>query len=747
MLNSLATFLHLPVGAVVSALLLLGKATALLLLALGVTWVMQRTSAVSRHLVWFASLAALLVIPLIIALSPVTVPILPAMAPFAATTVPTPAGLAAQDHSLRGDAVMQVDRAIEPAPDAALATDAVAAQRGPTDAAKTAVEVGAPSSTPSLGAWIVGIWAAVAAVLATWLLMGAFAVRRIARQAISLQGTAWDAPLFEIADRLSLDDAPRLLLSDDILMPFACGLTSPTIVLPRSAEQWSPDQRSAVLLHEMAHIKRRDLVGHTVGRFACALYWFHPLVWTAAKRLRAESERACDDLALLCGARASDYAEQLLDIVSQVKRNTTPSVAMAMATRSEFEGRMLAILDPALRRVAPRRWQSATLLGSAALIAMTIGVAVPASAVPLDAGALGPKATAVANADRATPAAISAIDNVAIENAEQPPIAPPARPQAAERPSPAPTPLPVAAPAKAARPSTMARRLPGDEPTDRELGMASIQLIRDAIRLAEKDAAKSGAKPRFTMSKDRDKDSSARASLLVGVLRTDKSNESRRIAAWGLQEFTDTPDVVNALSVALRRDSVEAVREMAAWALGEGGAQKVSSAALRDAMRTDRSTVVQITAIWALGQAAEPLDAASVGELGRALGSPSARVREIAAWALGAAAPSTAPRALIAALDDSDASVRLTTAWALHEIEDPAALRPLEAALRREKTPAVQTALIRALSVLGEPAVDVLKRLVGDSDPTVRATAVRCLAGGSVAMPWPQPRPQPRPIP
>ena len=64
-----------------------------------------------------------------------------------------------------------------------------------------------------------------------------------------------------------------------------------------------------------------------------------------------------------------------------------------------------------------------------------------------------------------------------------------------------------------------------------------------------------------------------------------------------------------------------------------------------------------------------------------------------------------------------------------------------------KKTPAVQSALVRALAVLGEPAVDVLKRLVNDSDASVRAMAVRSLAGGSVAMPWPQPRPQPRPIP
>src|SRR5207248_8374294 len=82
---------------------------------------------------------------------------------------------------------------------------------------------------------------------------------------------------------------------------------------------WSSDVCSSDL-HELAHVRRRDLVGHTLGRIACALYWFHPLVWTAARHLRAESERACDDLVLSCGARASDYADHLLDIVRSEER-------------------------------------------------------------------------------------------------------------------------------------------------------------------------------------------------------------------------------------------------------------------------------------------------------------------------------------------------------------------------------------------------------------------------------------------
>ena len=154
---------------------------------------------------------------------------------------------------------------------------------------------------------------------------------------------------------------------------------TPTIVLPSAAESWPDDRRRAVLFHELAHIKRHDLVGHTLGRLACALYWFHPLVWTAAKNLRAESERACDDLVLSCGARPSEYAQHLLEMVTSVRNYGAPIMALPMARRKEFEGRMLAILDPAIRRASPGRLQSAAVVTMVGLLSLTVAAVAPAS--------------------------------------------------------------------------------------------------------------------------------------------------------------------------------------------------------------------------------------------------------------------------------------------------------------------------------------------------------------------------------
>src|SRR5262249_4028013 len=135
------------------------------------------------------------------------------------------------------------------------------------------------------------VWTAVALSLLAWLAFGALQVRRIVATATELTSPDWTMPLCEVADRLDLEQPPRLVVSDRIEMAFACRALAPTIVLPAASENWNDDRRRAVLFHELAHVKRHDLASHTLGRIACALYWFHPLVWTAARNLRNESEK------------------------------------------------------------------------------------------------------------------------------------------------------------------------------------------------------------------------------------------------------------------------------------------------------------------------------------------------------------------------------------------------------------------------------------------------------------------------
>lgn len=349
----------------VSMLFLILKATLILVGALGVTFAMQRASAGARHLVWLITLSALLLVPALAAWSPLQLRILPALA-----AVNTPSSIGVGRPAQHGEGSKVDQRQIDnSAGVAATKRDVAPASAGAMPLAW--IRDASPFTV------LLAIWLVVTLGVAASLAYAALSLRRIVRNSVALTDREWLDAVWDISDRIGLDIAPRLLQSSETNMPFACGMLHPTIVLPIESEGWSPERRCAVLLHELAHVRRRDLLGHTVGRIACAVYWFHPLVWAAAKKLRSESERACDDLALMCGTRAADYAEHLLDIVTSIRRDKTPMVALAMARRKEFEGRMLAILDPQLTRSSPSRWKAGALVGSLGILAMLVGAAAP----------------------------------------------------------------------------------------------------------------------------------------------------------------------------------------------------------------------------------------------------------------------------------------------------------------------------------------------------------------------------------
>ena len=705
-------------------LLLLAKATLILIAALGLTIAMQRGSAGARHLVWLATLAIVLLVPAVTAWVPqLPLRILPPVTqPSAIETAVLPAS-----PELPSDA--QIESSSQPTPVVTAPASIVTE------------ETGFLARLNGVSLALI-LWAGIALALTGWLAYGAFAVRRIVRNGHPLDTSDWRTPLYEVADRLELEEPPRLLGSNEAKMPFACGFLKPTIVLPADCDKWSADRRSAVLLHELAHVKRRDLVGHTLGRIACAVYWFHPLVWTAAKQLRNESERACDDLALSCGARASDYAEHLLDIVTSVRHDSTPAVALAMARRKEFEGRMLAILDPELRHSRPSRRQSAALIGSLALIAVVVGAAAPAPRVSEVKTRIATQVPQVdpqfVPQDPATPKHYDRTIDKAVDKSVDKSVD-----RAVDK----------AIDKNLDRQINKAVNKSFDNDYQRSI-VNSVQTAtqttvdqstREAIRLGSKYVGKSvgdiigsvlGGKP---VAKTDD-----RPQLLANVLRTDSDPQLRRTAAWGLSEYADTRVAIDALAEALRKDSDASVREMAAWALADGNENSTAVTALSAAIRNDASEDVRVIAVWALGNIG---DHNSYDVLAAVLGDKSKNIRMRAAWALGNIEPREAPRALVAMLRDPDPDVRELTAWALYQIEDPGTVSALNDALKSESNKDLQIAYIRALAAMGEKSVDAVRGLLTSSDPKIKSMAVRALAGGNAAGPWPWPWPEPRPFP
>ena len=649
-------------------MLLVLKATVLLVTGMLVAIALR--SAAARHLSWLATLVGVLVLPSILPLAPLRLAVLPAR--FGA---PVPAAVTRAVES-----TAPVEASPAPAVGAPLPMAARSTGSAPSPARFTW-----PGTLPVL----IALWAAVALALLGRLALARHAARRIVRSARPADDPQWRDLLHDSSDRLDIAEAPALVMSDRVEMPFACGAWRSTIVLPAHAASWTEERRQVVLLHELAHVRRRDLLGQQLGRLACAVYWFHPLVWLAARRLRAESERACDDLVLACGARASDYAGHLLDILTAARGLGAPATVLPMARAKEFEGRLIAILDPGRRRRGPGRGQSAVLLAGLAAVFLAVAAAAPSTPPPSDAA---PAAARPAAADDRAPAS----------SAQVTPPARPARPHATVRP-------------------------PSDEPRDK--GPEN-----DASE-AEDDSAP--APPAPTNEAERD-----RRGMLVRALRNDGDAGVRRSAAWALGESVRAGESA-ILVAALRGDADAGVREMAAWALARDRSEDVT-AALALALRKDASAEVRATAAWGLGQRRHADTAALVA----AMADSSAAVRVAAIWALGNQRVEAAPAELTAALRDPQVRVRVLVAWALTEINDPASVPALRTAFAKEEDPEARRAIFRALAFLGDRSPEVLDRAAAAKDPELRSRAVLMLGGlGPGIWPWPWPWPKPRPMP
>lgn len=657
------------------------KATAILLAGLTLALALHRSSASTRYVVWLFSLAGLLALPAIAKLAPVGLPILPAAV--ATTDI---------DHPDQQPGTPRLNQGNE-APAASGSPETSLVSTDPAPGTFLWREIPLATLLP-------GAWGLVAVVLLGRLTLGVLSVRRIVRRAEPLTSPEWQELLYEIADRLGIDEAPALLKSGDIQMPFAAGVRRATVVLPADCEGWTADRRDAVLIHELGHVRRHDMIGHTLGRIACAVYWFHPLAWTAARKLRDASERACDDLAIQLGARPSEYAQHLLDIVTSVQQTKTPTAAIAMARRKEFEGRMLAILDPALRRDTASRWRTAALSGTLAVFVFAVSAAAPA---PREAVTSTP-----------------------------PPV-----PEVAERGVPTAAPETTVAPRGAEQPVVATDDAQRDESLPSTLGQVVNEAMPILDRFIQDQARRINVnvnlfgQPGTVDPEKRD--------LLIRILRTDSAASVRKVAAWGLQRYATDANAQTALANALRTDTDARVRTMSAWALAHT-ASPAALQALRAAFSSDRDEDVRETAVWGLGTHGEQADAELIAN--SLTSEASKEVRSTAAWALGSIGGRSAPRSLIALLDDPDSGTRLRAAWALSQIGDSSALPAIQRALSMDQEENTTRALLRAL-VRSGASTEAISGLMTSPNAEVRMIAIRSISGGGLVSPWPWPWPRP----
>ena len=125
-------------------------------------------------------------------------------------------------------------------------------------------------------------------------------LERLLRQAAPADDPALLALVAELSGRIGLRRRPKVLIADGEGSPFVCGLRRPTLVLPRGlARSLDPESLRSVLLHELAHIRRRDLLWDWIPAIARLVYFFHPAAHYIVYRARLERELACDQAAMV----------------------------------------------------------------------------------------------------------------------------------------------------------------------------------------------------------------------------------------------------------------------------------------------------------------------------------------------------------------------------------------------------------------------------------------------------------------
>jgi beta-lactamase regulating signal transducer with metallopeptidase domain len=331
-------------------------------------------SAAARHLVWTLGVCGALALPVLSAVLPGwRTPLLTIAAPRAEAPAASAAPAA---FAPTADGPVASLAPADGAPRTA------ASATGAVESASTEVASVAQASTGDagmgigLGAAAVALYLAGVLAVIGRLAIGRWSVGRLARRAASAGEPAWAAQVRDVAWEMDVRRPVRVLRSPEATMPMTWGILHPTVLLPAEADAWPEERRRVVLLHELAHVARHDCLTQTLAAAACALYWFNPAAWLAARRLRVERELACDDRVLTAGTRARDYATHLLEVARAFRpARLAGPVAVSMARPSQLEGRLLAVLDSVRNRGMMTR---ASAVGAAVL---ALAVVLPLAAI------------------------------------------------------------------------------------------------------------------------------------------------------------------------------------------------------------------------------------------------------------------------------------------------------------------------------------------------------------------------------
>lgn len=349
-----------------AAALVIVKATVVLALASAAAAAAKGFSAARRHTLWLVALSSCVWL----VLSSPVVPAIRIHAPMLAERVVTVAvrPTAAAPTSAGNTTVANASRVWERFP----STETV--WRSSTRS------IPLPSH-PLIALWIIGCVA-----LLVRHAVGFVGATRLARRASFANDDETMPELAGATAAAGVKRDVRLGYSTEVRTPITFGVATPYVLLPTEARSWSIERRRAVLVHETAHIARGDWLSQAIGKLACELFWFHPLVWRAFARLRDEAERATDDCVLRSGMPACEYATHLLELARRTTNARPERFAIGIVSTNDLERRLVAMFDTKRSRATvTSRARAVTTSFALAIVCPLASLRVAAPASPTNA--------------------------------------------------------------------------------------------------------------------------------------------------------------------------------------------------------------------------------------------------------------------------------------------------------------------------------------------------------------------------
>ena len=318
-----------------------------------------RASAALRHLIWTTAFLALLAMPVALRLAP----------KIALDASPAAPGAQSVRHAVAVSAAPGKNR-----PQAKLAGESACPTIG--GAGASACEPSSLTGSEGRGSdWrfaTLALYLVGLLLVAARFLTGAVRTVRMVRQARPAPHA--QAMVDTVRCALGIDRPVRALESPGAAVPMTWGSLRPVVLLPEAARHWPAERLHAVVLHELVHVRRHDILAQLAAQAACCLYWFHPLVWLAARELRKERERACDDAVLSGGVPAPDYAGHLLELARVLVERRSLADAPAMAETGDLEDRVRAVLDGSRNRAPLNRRLAVTVAAVACALVLPVAL-------------------------------------------------------------------------------------------------------------------------------------------------------------------------------------------------------------------------------------------------------------------------------------------------------------------------------------------------------------------------------------